>query len=419
MKDFYAIRKIILTIFLLSGFISLTAQEPAGKEFVKAFQNADMYYYYDQNYLKAAELYEPLEKTHPENYNLAAKLGICYLNLDGREADALRLLKKASEGIAASQKEYKSTGDRAPVDTYLYLAIAFHDNDSLQQALTYFNDAKKRLSGTNNYQEDFIDLQIRDCRYALEMKKKPLRIVSDYFAPWLKDYPGACNPVLSKDDSVFIFTEKNEGKTKVFCSYKVDKVWQRPHNITKQLGDYNRFYTNSITGDGRMLILFMDDGADGNLYYSVRKDTTWSKIKSVGKYVNSIYWESFGFITPDGKTMYFSTNRPGGEGELDIWSSQHLADGSWEKPVNLGNVINTPYDEDTPFYDPENSALLFSSAGHISMGGYDVFRSIQRGGTWTQPVGMPYAFNTVLENTQFVLNNNAPGFVASRFDAKT
>ncbi len=168
-----------------------------------------------------------------------------------------------------------------------------------------------------------------------------------------------------------------------------------------------------------MLILFMDDGGDGNLYYSLRTDTTWSKIKSVGKYVNSIYWEAFGFITPDGKTMYFSSNRPGGEGDLDIWTSQRAADGSWERPVNLGNTINTPYDENTPYFDTENNALLFSSVGLISMGGYDVFRSINRGGTWTQPVGMPYSFNNVQENLDFVLNNNAPGFVASLIDDKT
>jgi outer membrane protein OmpA-like peptidoglycan-associated protein len=417
MKHIYLIKKVFIFSVLLTGFASLCAQETAQKEFKKAFQNADMYYYYDENYLKAASLYEPLVKDHPDNYNLAAKLGICYLNLDGKKEEALVLLKKASKGVVSSEKEYKQTGEKAPLDTYLYLAIAFHRNDSLETALTYFNDVKKRLADSETYQEDFIDLQIRNCRYAMEMKKKPLRILSEYFAPWLKDYPGACNPVVAKNDSVFVFTVKNEGLTQVYCSYK-NKTWKKPVNITKQLGGYNRFYTNSITGDGRMLVMFMDDGGDGNLYYSTRNDTTWTKIKSVGKYVNSIYWEAHGFITPDGKTMYFSSNRPGGEGELDIWSSQKLADGSWERPVNLGNVINTPYDESTPFFDPENNALLFSSIGHISMGGYDVFRSIKRGGTWTQPVGMPYAFNTVQENTNFILNNNVPGFITSRFDDK-
>jgi tetratricopeptide (TPR) repeat protein len=418
MKHIYIIKKVFIFSVLFTGLTSLCAQEAAQKDFKRAFQNADMYYYYDENYLKAASLYEPLVKAHPDNYNLAAKLGICYLNLDGKKEEALKLLKKASKGVVSSEKEYKQTGDKAPLDTYLYLAVAFHRNDSLEQALTYFNDVKKKLADSETYQEDFIDLQIRNCRYAMEMKKKPLRVLSEYFTPWLKDYPGACNPVLSKNDSVFVFTAKNEGLTQIFCSYK-NKTWGKPFNITKQLGGYDRFYTNSITGDGKMLVMYMDDGGDGNLYYSTRHDTTWTKIKSVGKYVNSIYWEAHGFITPDGKTMYFSSNRPGGEGELDIWSSQRLADGSWDRPVNLGNVINTPYDESTPYFDPENNALLFSSIGHISMGGYDVFRSIKRGDTWTQPVGMPYAFNTVQENTNFILNNNASGFIASRFDDKT
>ncbi len=411
--------RFLIFSLLASGFVSLSGQETARKDFIKAFQNADMYYYYDQDYLKAAALYEPLVEAHPENYNLAAKLGICYLNLDGKNNEALQLLKKASGGVVSSEKEYKQTGEKAPLDTYLYVGIAFHRADSLDKALTFFYDAKKRLAESEPYQADFIDLQIRNCRYAMEMKKRPLRIISEYFTPWLKDYSGACNPVLAKNDSVFIFTVKNEGKTQVYCSYKKNKVWERPSNITRQLGGFERFYTNSITGNGRMLILFMDDGGDGNLYYSMRKDTTWTKIKSVGKYVNSIYWEDYGFITPDGKTMYFSSNRPGGEGELDIWTSQKLADGSWERPVNCGNVINTPYDENTPFFDPENNALLFSSIGHISMGAYDEFRSINRGGVWTQPVGMPYAFNTVSENKDFILNNNAPGFVASRYDEKT
>jgi len=415
MKHIHLIKRVVIISALLTGIVSIYAQETARREFQKAFQNADMYYYYDENYLKAAELYEPLAEANPDNYNLAAKLGICYLNLDGKDTEALSLLKKASRGVVSAEKEYVKTGEKAPLDTYLYLGIAFHRNDSLTQALNFFNEIKNKLGVSDSYQNDFIDLQIRNCRYAMEMKKRPLRILSDYFAPWLKDYPGACNPVLAKNDSVFIFTVKNEGITQVYCSFK-NKIWKKPVNITKQLGGYDRFYTNSITGDGRILIMFMDDGGDGNLYYSTRQDSVWTKIKSVGKYVNSIYWEEHGFITPDGKTMYFSSNRPEGEGELDIWMSQKLSDGSWERPVNLGNVINTPYDESTPYYDPQNDALLFSSIGHISMGGYDVFRSTNRGGTWTQPVGIPYAFNTVQENTNFILNNNAPGFVASRYD---
>jgi outer membrane protein OmpA-like peptidoglycan-associated protein len=393
------------------------AQE-ADKEFTREFHNADNYFYYDENYEMAASLYEPLYKAHPDNCNLAAKLGICYLNIDDRKTEALDLLKKASKNYAPTAASYVQTGDKAPNNVILYLAIAYHRNDSLDKALSLYTSLRKELTPDQTTQQEFLDLQIRDCKYAMEMKKKPLRIVSDLFAPWLAEFPGACYPVLARNDSVFVFLVKKGNVTQVYCSYK-NKSWQYPSNITKELGGFDRFYTNSITGDGKMLILYMDDGGDGNLYYSTRTDTTWSRIKSVGKNVNSIYWESFGFITPDGKNIFFSSNRPGGEGELDIWESQRTPDGNWGKAINLGNVINTPYDEDTPYYDVNNDALIFSSTGHTSMGGSDIFRSINKNGLWTQPVGMPYAFNDVLDNKDFILNNGAPGFIASRIDKNT
>ncbi len=410
------ILKILLFVILTACSFQLKAQQYDDKEFLRAFRNADMYYYYDANYILAASLYEPLLRSYPGHHNLAAKLGICYLNLEERKADALKLLQKASENVVASEKEYKQTGEKAPFDTPLYLALAYQMNDSLQKATEVFTDLKKKLTGDESVQSDYIDMQIRNIRYAIEMKKKPLRIISELFAPWLSDYPGACNPVLAKNDSVFVFTVKKEGKTQIYCSYKNGGEWGRPSNITPQLGGYDRLYSNSITGDGQQLVLFIDDGDDGNLYFSNRTDTTWSRIKSVGRHVNSVYWEAHGFITPDGSTMYFSSNRPGGEGGLDIWVAQRTGEYSWDRPVNCGNEINTAYDENTPFYDVENEALLFSSTGQISMGGYDVHRSTRRGSGWTQAVGMPYAFNDVLENMSFILNNNAPGFIASRFD---
>ncbi len=404
--------------FLITASTALFSQDQPKKEFIRAVKDADNLYYYDENYEKAASLYAPLLQANPGNSNLAAKLGICYLNIDGKKQEALELLKKASANVVINDKEYVEYGEKAPLDTYMYLAEAYHQNDSLEKALTIFYDVKKNLGSTEVYREEYIDMQIRNCRYAIEMKKKPLTIISELFAPWLKDYPGACNPVLAKNDSVFIFTQKTEDKTRILCSYKTKGKWNEPKDITKQLGGYDRFYSNSITGDGKLLVLYMDDGGDGNLYFCHRKDSTWSKIKSPGKPINTIYWESHGFITPDGNTIYFSSNRPGGIGELDIWTAEKKPDGTWDDPVNCGEVINTAYNEDTPFFDPANNALIFSSVGHISMGGYDVFRSINRNGVWTNPVGMPYAFVTIAENTNFILNNNAPGFVGSRYDEK-
>jgi outer membrane protein OmpA-like peptidoglycan-associated protein len=415
----YLLSRTFLFFFLLVNCVStLLSQEPSKRELMRAVQEADISYYYDEDFEKAASLYEPLLKAYPDNENFAAKLGICCLNIDGRKQEALDLLKKASKNVVTSDKEYTEYGEPAPLDTWLYLAIAYHRNDSLEKAVSMYYNAIKKLGETEIFRTEFIENQIRDCRYAQEMKKKPLTIIRNHFTPWLGEYPGACNPVLSKNDSVFIFTQKTGEKTRILCSYK-NGSWQTPIDITKQIGGYERLYSNSITGDGKLLFLYMDDGGDGNLFSCTRKDSTWSRVRGLGKPINTIYWESHGFITPDGNTLFFSSNRPGGIGELDIWKSERKENGGWNDPVNCGEVINTAYNEDTPFYDPENNALLFSSVGHISMGGYDVFRSIWRNGGWTNPVGMPFAFNTTAENIFFILNNNEPGFVTSCYDDST
>jgi len=407
--------KCILTVLLFAyGFTAMNSQV-TDKTFARSVQQADISFYYDEDYLTAAKLYEPLYKAYPDNNNLAAKLGICYLNITGKKKEALELLKKASVNIVTDEKEYIENGEKASLDTYMYLAIAYHVNDSLEQAIDQYNVAKEKLTDSEVFREEYIDKQIGSCRYSMEMKKKPVRVLSDLFTPWLKDYPGACNPVISKNDSVFVFTQKTDGKTSILCSLK-GQEWEKPSDITEQLGGYDRFYSKSLTGDGKLLILYMDDGGDGNLYFSERNDTTWTKIKNLGKPINTIYWEASGFITPDGNSMFISSNRPGGYGELDLWLSEKQADDSWGEPVNLGERINTPYNEDTPFFDPDNDALIFSSEGHVTMGNYDVFRSVVRSGNWTNPVAMPYAFNTTGDNTSFILNNNAPGFIAGLYN---
>jgi|WetSurMetagenome_2_1015567.scaffolds.fasta_scaffold00930_6 outer membrane protein OmpA-like peptidoglycan-associated protein len=412
-----AFRKAVILSLLIFLFTPLFSQVLTKKGFIKAVQDADAFYYYDQDYENAAILYEPLVKSYPENYNLAAKLGICYLNIDGKKAEALKLLIKASASIVSYDKDYIEYGEKAPLDTYLYLAIAYHKNDSLQKAVLLYTNAKRKLGGTQLFRSDYIDKQIKDCRYAMEMQKKPLYVSTNLFIPWLSEYPGAYNPAISENDSVFVFTVKKEGKTRILCSYKKE-TWKKPTDITRQLGQNDGFYSNSITGNGKLLILYINDGGDGNLYYSLRKDSTWTKIKNLGKNINTIYWESHGFITPDGNTLYFTSNRPGGSGELDIWISEKDKDGSWKRPVNCGNVINTPYNETTPFYDNTTGSLLFSSEGNSTMGGYDVFRSEKRNGVWTKPVGLPYSFNSIDDNIFFIPETNKHGYLTSLYNEK-
>jgi outer membrane protein OmpA-like peptidoglycan-associated protein len=123
---------------------------------------------------------------------------------------------------------------------------------------------------------------------------------------------------------------------------------------------------------------------------------TWSKPKLLRGKVNSISRETSLCITKDGNTVYFiSDNKKASLGGTDIFSSDRMPDGKWGKPYNLGNLLNTVYDEAAVRLSENDSILYFSSKGHNSMGGYDIFRSEKLpGGLWSPPENIGYPINT-------------------------
>ena len=413
------IRKILILSLLIIHFLSSPIlSQTFNKELIRAVQEADLFFYFNDDFEKAASLYEVLLKNYPDNSNIMAKLGICYLNVDGKKQDALKLLEKASQNVVISDKEYFEYGQKAPLDTWFYLAHAYHINDSLNKAIILYNDVNKKIGSTNPFRTEYIDRQIEDCAYAGELEKNPVKISKDLLIPWLKDFPGATNPALSENDSVFVFTWRTGWNNRIFCSFKTNE-WQKPSDITMQLGGYDNLYSNSITSRGDILIIYMDDGADGNLFVSHRKGSNWTKMRKLNKNINTKYWEAHGFITPDGKQLYFSSNRPEGFGELDIWISQKDENGNWGPALNLGSEINSVYNENTPCFIPASGTLLFSSIGLDGMGGYDVFSSTLKNGNWTKPTGLPYPINTTTDNTLFMDDPEGKGIIASIVEDNT
>jgi Tol biopolymer transport system component len=123
------------------------------------------------------------------------------------------------------------------------------------------------------------------------------------------------------------------------------------------------------------LYLYKDENG-GDIYVSkMRDDSTWSRAETISDNINSKYSENSVSISPDGKTLFFTSDRPGGKGGIDVYYSQLDKKGRWGKPVNIGAPINTPADDDGPFIDYDNKTLYFSSRAHAGMGGYDIFVS--------------------------------------------
>jgi Tol biopolymer transport system component len=169
---------------------------------------------------------------------------------------------------------------------------------------------------------------------------------------------------------------------------------------------------SSISPAGNQLFLFKNDPAGasrgGDIYVSRLSSTgKWSNPKSLAKPINSSYYEDGACISPNGKTIYFISERPGGFGHADIYTAEKKSGSEWDLPKNIGVEINTPEDEGGLFLAPDGKTLFFTSKGHGSMGGYDIFKTVNEKGKWSAPVNLGYPINTVNNDMGFTLSVDA------------
>lgn len=154
-----------------------------------------------------------------------------------------------------------------------------------------------------------------------------------------------------------------------------------------------------------------------DIYYSIYEFGNWGSILPLGDHINNPKsWESQPSISAHGDVLYFTSNRPGGKGGLDLWVCYRQADGEWQAPVNLGDVINTPKNEKSPFIHSDSQTLYFASDGHPSLGGYDIFYAKKDNATnaWVEPANIGYPINTTADEIGlFVSLNGKKGYFNS------
>ncbi|MCD6556038.1 MAG: OmpA family protein, partial [Bacteroidales bacterium] len=184
----------------------------------------------------------------------------------------------------------------------------------------------------------------------------------------------------------------------------------------------------SISADGKLLFFTSCEYAKGksahgktygscDIWLSHKIGSKWSKPKNLGHQVNSKYWESQPSFSADGKTLYFASNRPGGKGKIDIWKTEMQKDSTWNQPVNLGDNVNTPGEDQSPFIHYDNKTLYFSSTGHSGMGKSDLFFTKKdKTGHWQKPVNLGYPINTFEEEISLTINakGNKAFFASSK-----
>ena len=143
-----------------------------------------------------------------------------------------------------------------------------------------------------------------------------------------------------------------------------------------------------------------------DIYFSSLNGGKWTEPVNLRSPVNSPSWESQPSISADGKTLFFSSSRPGGSGGKDIWLSRLNEKNLWTKPVNLGNVINTDGDEMSPFIHFDGKTLYFASDGRVGMGGFDIYMTrMKNDSTWTDPKNLGYPINTYNDEMGLIIES--------------
>jgi hypothetical protein len=252
------------------------------------------------------------------------------------------------------------------------------------------------------YDVELVDAQIEACRVATLQESKPMYFISANLGEPINERFEESNPVVSGDESVIAFTRKLQFYDAVFCSRKVNGKWSEPENLTEAFGVDGNSYTTGLSYNGDELFVYRSDNFDGNLYVSKFKNNTWSKLQKLNSNINTKYWESHASVSKDDKTLYFTSNRAGGYGGLDIYKSERTRNGDWGPALNLGPVINSKYNEESPVITSDGNTLYFSSMGHYNMGGYDIFYSTRYdNGQWSKPINAGYPLNTCGDDVFF------------------
>ncbi|MGE0079066.1 MAG: hypothetical protein AB7S48_14510 [Bacteroidales bacterium] len=395
---------------------NVTAQTK--KEIEETYKDANTYFYFE-DYEEAVALYLQIYKHQPDNYNLNYKIGFCYLSIPGNKEKSISYLQKAVLSTTKKYNEESIFETQAPIDAIFYLGNAYFVNNQIDKALAEFKKFKEISSGKDQWNLEYFDHQVNSAKNSIILQKTPVNFLQTNLGEKINDRFANFNPIISGDGKTLAYTTKRKFYQAVFVSnLGSNGEWSTPKNITLDLQVDGNCSTLSLSYDGSELYLFKDDNHDGNIYVSHLRNGKWSPMAKLNKNINSEYYETHACVSADGKSLYFTSNRKGGYGDLDIYVSERTTNDDWGLPKNLGPSINTSFNENTPFITNNGSMLYFSSEGHNNMGGYDIFISqLNSTGEWTTPINLGYPINTTDDNLFYQpIGDGSKGLLA-KFDS--
>jgi len=386
----------------------------------------------NDDYIEAIGLYQKLLVGNEDNANLNFKIGFCYLNDKFDKSKSLKYLEESIKNVSEKYKYGDDKEKKSPIDAYYYLGEALHYNYNFEQAIFNYNKFKLYLTKQDEELIKKVDKRIDECNTGLKLIEYPVEMAIRNLGEEVNSEYDEHSPVISADESILLFTSKRriKGNTQehvdgqyfenVYESKNINDNWTKAKEIKQEKGakvkvagnwalgipvfnvENQNLATISLSVDGQTLYLYSDKNNNGNIYESKLENEKWTDPKPLPLVINSKYKESHASISPKQDILYFTSDRPGGYGGLDIYMSKQLPNGKWGLPQNLGPDINTEFDEESPCIHADGVSLFYSSKGKGSMGGYDIFFTTLEDGKWTKSMNIGYPINTTGDDVFYV-----------------
>lgn len=373
-----------------------------------------------EGYAQALPIFLDLYSQDPENKNLAFKIGVSHLSSRKLRVKAIPYFEEAATSISDKYDGSSPKETNAPFITHKFLGDAYHLNSQFENAIKSYENFLAIANTSKTSDKALIaetNRKIAMCHTGIGLMNHPVKVEIKNLGDQVNSPYADYSIVLRADGKTLFFTSRRpdtKGNQKdadgnymedIYTSAKTSKGWSKAENIGVPINTEWHEATVGISPDAQTILIYKDDNGDGNIYTTSLKGDKWSNPVKLNNHINTKHWEPSAFISADGSTLYFTSDKPGGFGGRDIYISKRSVGGDWEKAVNMGPNINTEYDEDAPFIHPDGVTLMFSSNGHNTMGGFDIFTSLQSSDDiWSQPINVGYPINTPDDDVFYVVS---------------
>lgn len=389
------------------------------KELTKALANikeGDVYFYQGDPFSLETALtyYVKADSFNPYNTELNYKMGISYLYSSTKY--------KATPHLEYAYK-YKGK-DNLIEDISFYLGQAYQLDARWDDAIEKYNEYLSTLSDSDTDQQRLTNKKISECSTGKELYTNPTRVWIENIGDQINTKYPEYGPVISADNKKLFFTSRRPdtdgGESDdsgfyfediYYTEKQEDGSWSEAKNIGEPVNTEFHDATIGLAPDGKTLLTYYGTkNRTGNILVTKMDEKgEWIESTNIGENINTKYHESSATLSFDEKTLFFVSDRPGGYGEHDIYISHWDEEAQeWGLPENVGPTINTEYDERGVFFHPDNKTMYFSSSGHNTMGGLDIFKTTfnVETGEWSEPENIGAPINTPDDDVYYVVTGN-------------